>query len=124
MDSQTKFGPVACSGIEPPQEPRVHICRLGQRSRTGEPIRTGRLPATAEQPKGLSVLGDVEVENVPTVVADDEEAVDHTERDRRNREEVHRGYRFAMIANETVPHVDPLQRRKPHPTRLRHKHHL
>jgi len=70
------------------------------------------------------VLGDVEVENVPTVVADDEEAVDHTERDRRNREEVHRGYRFAMIANETVPHVDPLQRRKPHPTRLRHKHHL
>jgi hypothetical protein len=36
-------------------------------------------------------------------VADDEEAVDHTERDRRNLEEVHRGNRFAMIAKESQP---------------------
>jgi hypothetical protein len=45
--------------------------------------------------------------------------VDHTERDRRNCEEVHRGNRFAMIAKESQPSLRRFgnSRRSLHPTR-------
>ena len=60
-------------------------------------------PQLLNNPKACRLLGDVEMENVPTVVADDEQAVDPTERDRGNCEEVHRRNRFAMIAKESQP---------------------
>ena len=48
-------------------------------------------PATAERHTGSWVLREVEVPDAPTVVTDDEEAVEYAERDRWHCEEVHRG---------------------------------
>src|SRR6185437_1209528 len=44
------------------------------------------------------MLSDVEVQNPPPTVPDDEKAVEHTECDCRNREDIHRRNSFAMIA--------------------------
>ena len=49
------------------------------------------------------MLRDVEVQDPPTVVTDDEETVEYTEGDGGNGEEVHRGNRFSMIAQECQP---------------------
>jgi hypothetical protein len=46
---------------------------------------------------------DVEVQNTPTIMTDDKETVEHTERDRRNREEVHRGNSLAVISEKSEP---------------------
>jgi len=46
----------------------------------------------------LSDACDIEVQDTPTVVTDDEKAIARAEGDRRNREEVHRGNRFTSIA--------------------------
>src|SRR3990172_2951243 len=51
-------------------------------------------PATGGAPR------DIEMQDVPPVVADDEEAVQHTKRGRGNREEVHRGDGSPMISQE------------------------
>jgi hypothetical protein len=42
-------------------------------------------------PQALGMPRYVEMQNAPTIVADDEEAIEDAERDRRNGEEVHRG---------------------------------
>lgn len=44
------------------------------------------------------MIRDVEVQNFPSVMADDEEAVEHAERDTRHRKEIHRGDGLAMIS--------------------------
>ena len=36
-------------------------------------------------------------------MSDDEEAIKHAERDCRNRQEIHRGNRFAVITQERDP---------------------
>ena len=41
--------------------------------------------------------GDIEMQDAPTTVADDEEAVEHPESDRWDREEVHRGDGFPVV---------------------------
>ena len=41
---------------------------------------------------------DVAVQNASAIMADDEEAVEHGERDRGNREEIHRGDSFLPIS--------------------------
>ena len=43
------------------------------------------------------MLCDIEVQDTPTVVTDDEKAIERAEGDRRNSEEVHRGSRFTVI---------------------------
>src|SRR5258708_14351496 len=45
------------------------------------------------------------MQDAPTIVADDEEAVEHTERNRWHGEEVHRRNRFAMVSKEGEPTV-------------------
>jgi hypothetical protein len=40
------------------------------------------------------MLCDIEVQDTPTIVTDDEKAIERAEGSRRNREEVHRGSRF------------------------------
>jgi len=42
------------------------------------------------------MLGDIEVQDAPTIVTDDEKAIERVEGDRRNSEEVHRGNRFPV----------------------------
>src|SRR5882724_2303727 len=74
---------------------------------------------------------DVKVENAPTIVTDNEEAVQEAERDRGHSEEVHGGNGFPVIAKKTEPTPCGLRIswRLPHPARdrsLRHiqsKHH-
>src|SRR3989475_7480381 len=40
-------------------------------------------------PQACRMLGDIEVQDAPTIVTDDEKTIKGAERDRRNREEVH-----------------------------------
>jgi hypothetical protein len=49
------------------------------------------------------MLCDIEVQDTPTVVTDDEKTIERAEGDRRNREEVHRGNRFPVITNHCYP---------------------
>jgi hypothetical protein len=49
------------------------------------------------------MLCDIEVQDTPTVVTDDEKAIERAEGDRRNSEEVHRGNRFAVITEKDKP---------------------
>jgi hypothetical protein len=53
---------------------------------------------------------DVEVQNAPTIVAEDEEAVEHAEGDRRNREEIHRRDGLAVIAKKGEPSLGGVRR--------------
>jgi hypothetical protein len=46
------------------------------------------------------VVCDIEMQDAPTIVADDEEAVEHTEGNRWYGEEVHRRNRFPMVSKE------------------------
>jgi hypothetical protein len=43
------------------------------------------------------MLCNIEVKDAPTIVTDDEKAIEHAEGDRRNPEEVHRSNRFPVI---------------------------
>jgi len=74
-----------------------------------------------DDPRACRMLGDVEVQDTPTVVTDDEKAIERAEGDRRNREEVHRGNRFTVIAEKGKPAPGWLRisRRPFHPTRDR-----
>ena len=49
------------------------------------------------------MLCDIEVQDTPTVVTDDEKAIERAEGDRRNSEEVHRGNRFPVITEKGKP---------------------
>src|SRR6266446_543020 len=65
------------------------------------------------------MLCDIEVQDTPTVVTDDEKAIERAEGDRRNSEQVHRGNRFPVIAEKGKPALGRLRisRRPFHPTR-------
>src|SRR6266850_624720 len=67
------------------------------------------------------MLCDIEVQDTPTVVTDDEKAIERAEGDRRNSEEVHRGNRFTVITEKDKPAPGRLRisRRPFHPTRDR-----
>jgi len=49
------------------------------------------------------MLCDIEVRDTPTVVTDDEKAIERAEGDRRNSEEVHRSNRFPVTAAKGKP---------------------
>lgn len=49
------------------------------------------------------MLGDVEMQNTPAIVADDKETVEDAERDRGHCEEVHRRNRFPVILKKCAP---------------------
>jgi len=71
-----------------------------------------------DDPTASRMLRDVDVQDASTIVADDEEAVEHAERDRWHREEIHGGNRFPMIAKEGQPALGLVRtsRRPLHPT--------
>ncbi len=64
------------------------------------------------------MLRDVEVQNTPTIMVDDEEAVEHTERNRWHGEEVHRRNGFPVVAQKCKPALGRrgIFRRSFHPT--------
>jgi len=67
------------------------------------------------------MLCDIEVQDAPTIVTDDEKAIERAEGDRRNSEEVHRGNRFPVITEKGKPALGwlRLSRCPFHPTRDR-----
>jgi len=56
-----------------------------------------------DDPQACRILCDVEVQDVPTIATDEEKAIEQAEGDRRDSEEVHRGNRFSVIAEEGKP---------------------
>src|SRR5258708_9711359 len=54
-------------------------------------------------PQARGVVCEIEMQDVATIVADDGEAVEHTERNRWHGEEVHRRNRFPMVSKESEP---------------------
>jgi hypothetical protein len=83
--------------------------------------RWKRFSQLLNDPQAGRVPGDVDVQDPSTGVVDDEEAVEHMEGDRWNREEVHRGDGFPMISKKGEPTFGRLRiSRSPfHPTRDR-----
>ena len=65
-----------------------------------------RLPQLLDDPTARRMLRDVEVQDTPAIVADDEEAVEDTESDRGYGEEVHGRNRFLVILQKRTPTFD------------------
>ena len=61
------------------------------------------LPQLLDDPHARRMLRDVDVQDASTIVAYDEEAVEHAERDRWHREDIHGRNRFPMVAKEGQP---------------------
>jgi hypothetical protein len=74
-----------------------------------------------DDPRACRMLCDIEVQDTPTIVTDDEKAIERPEGDRRNGEEVHRGNRFPVITEKGKPALGRLRipRCPFHPTRDR-----
>jgi hypothetical protein len=73
------------------------------------------------RPSACRMLGYVTVEDVPPVVGDHEEAIDHSKRQRRHCEEVHSGNRLSVVAQKGRPLLRRLRTpgRLPHPAQHR-----
>src|SRR5437016_14292499 len=65
------------------------------------------------------MLRNVNVQDAPTIMTDDEEAVEHAERNRWRGEEIHGRNRFPMVSKERQPALGPVRisRCSLHPTR-------
>lgn len=68
-------------------------------------------------PRTAWMLGDVAMQNLPPVMRNDEETVQHSKRQSRHSEEVHRGDGFPMVAEKIRPSLCRLRapRRSAHP---------
>jgi len=77
-----------------------------------------RLPQLLDNPHTLRMLRDIEVQNTPTIVTDQEKTIQHTESDRWDREEVHRCDGFSMVTQKGEPTLGRVRipRRSFHPT--------
>jgi hypothetical protein len=62
-----------------------------------------RFPQLLDDPRARRMPCDVEVHDPPTIMADDEEAIEHAECDRWHCEEVHRSNGFPMVAQKRNP---------------------
>jgi hypothetical protein len=62
--------------------------------------------------------GDIDVQDAPPIMADDEKAVEHAEPDRRDGKEIHGRNRFPVVSKEREPTFGwfRLSRRPFHPT--------
>ena len=65
------------------------------------------------------MLRDIEMQNLPPVMTDHEETIEHAEGERWDREKIHRGNRLPVIAEESEPSLGWLRisRRLAHPAR-------
>ena len=62
-----------------------------------------RLPQRLDDPTTRGMFRDVDMQDPSPIVADDEQATEHAERDRWNREEIHCGNGFPMVSKEGEP---------------------
>ena len=56
-----------------------------------------RFPLLLRNPQTTRMLGDVEVQNAPAIMRDHKEAIQHTEPESWDREEVHGRNRLTMV---------------------------
>ena len=86
---------------------------------SGSQVEREGLPQLLNNPPAGGMFRDIEMQDTPSVVADNEEAVEYAEGDRRDREEVHRSNRFTMVAQEREPSLGGfrISRCSAHPTR-------
>ena len=66
----------------------------------GRGFKGKRLPQLLDDPTARRMLRDINVQDAPPIMTDDEEAVEHAERDRWHREEIHGGNGFPMVTKE------------------------
>jgi hypothetical protein len=66
-------------------------------------INGKRLSQLLSNPRARGVTRDIEIQDSPAVVGDDEEAVQHAECEGRYGEEIHRGDGLAMVVQEGQP---------------------
>ena len=66
-------------------------------------LKRKRLSQLLDDPRTRQMSGDVEVQNAPTIMADDKEAVEHPKRDRRNGKEIHGRDGFPVITKKGKP---------------------
>jgi len=76
------------------------------------------LPQLLDDPTASRMLRDVNVQDASTIVADDEEAVEHAERNRWHSKEIHGRNGFPMVSKKGQPALGPvgISRRSFHPT--------
>ena len=76
------------------------------------------MPGWCRRQPDRRMLRNVDVQDAPPIMTDDEEAVEHAERNRGHREEIHGGNRFPMVAKKCQPAlgVVGISRRSLHPT--------
>jgi len=67
-----------------------------------------RLAQLLDDPTAGRMLRDVNVQDAPTIMTDDEEAVEHAERNRWRDEEIHGRNRFPMVSKERQPALGPV----------------
>jgi hypothetical protein len=76
-----------------------------QRSSICERLQRERLAQLLDDPTARRMLRDVNVQDVPPVMTDDEEAVEYAESNRWHREEIHSRNRFPMVSKEDRQHL-------------------
>ena len=69
----------------------------------GSGTKGKRLAQLLDDPTTRRMLCDVNVQDASPIMADDEEAVEHAERDRWHSEEIHGRNRFPMVSKEGQP---------------------
>ena len=67
-----------------------------------------RLPQLLHDPTAGWVARDIAMQDPPAVVRKNEPAIEHSQRDRMNREEIHGRERFTMISQKGLPSIPPL----------------
>jgi hypothetical protein len=77
----------------------AHLHRSNARSQ----LKRERFSQLLNDPQASRMRGDVEMQDTPTAVADDEEAVEHAKGDRWHSEEVHGRNRFPVVSKEGEP---------------------
>src|SRR5258705_1143572 len=100
-------------------KPKLLIAIKDQVFVTG--FKEKRLAQLLDDPIARRILRNVNVQDASPVMTDDEEAVEHAERDRWHREEIHSRNRFPVVSKEGEPTFGGLgiSRRPFHPTRDR-----
>src|SRR6266478_6419432 len=68
-----------------------------------------RFSQLLDDPRACRMLGDIEVQDAPTIMTDDEEAIEHAERNRWRGEEIHGRNRFPMVSKERQPALGPVR---------------
>jgi hypothetical protein len=74
-----------------------------ENEKPGSRFEWKRLSQLLDDPRTRGMLGDVEVQNAPPIMVDDEKTIEHAESDRWGRKEIHCGNRFPVVVQKRKP---------------------